>query len=75
MFSYEFPRTKYPFAKSTDEAVFVGVEGPKTPAPPLQPIPLRLQRHLGMRIVSYASTIDVTEAIFEFPSKSRDMEG
>ena len=60
---------------STDEAVFVGVEEPKTPAPPLQPILLILQGHLGVRFVAYASTINVTEAIFEFPSLTRDMEG
>ena len=57
------------FETSTDEAVFVGVEGPKMPAPPpLQPILLISQGHLGMRFVAYASKINVTEAIFEFPS-------
>ena len=33
-----------------------------------------LQRHRGLRSVAYASTINVTEAIFEFSSYNRDIE-
>jgi len=69
-------RKVIPFSiRYTAEALFVGVEGPKTPAPPLQPIPLMLQRHWGMQFVVYTSAINVTEAISEFLSFTRDMKG
>ena len=50
----------------TDKAVIDGVEG-KTPAPPLQPIPYGVQEPLMVQFVTYLNTINLTEAIFEFP--------
>ena len=57
----------------TDRAVLVREEGSKTPAPPLQPIRLGAQGHPWVRFVAYPNTINLTEAIFKFPSQSRDM--
>ena len=53
----------------------VRVEGAKTPAPPpLQPIPLGVQRHPYARLVAHPNTINLTEAIFEFPPQTWDIK-
>ena len=59
----------------TDRAVILRVEGAKTPAPPLQLTPPGVQGHLGVRLIADLNTINLTEAIFEFPFNTRDMEG
>ena len=59
---------------STDRAVKLRVEGAKTPAPPLQLTPLGVQGHSGARFVPEVNAIILIEAIFEFPSYTRDME-
>ena len=55
---------------------YLRVEEPKTPVPPppLQPTLLMLQGHLGEWYVAYASTNNVTEAIFVFSYHTGDME-
>ena len=43
--------------------------------PPLQLTPPIVQGHLGVRLIADINTINLTEAIFEFPFSTRDMEG
>ena len=57
----------------TDGTELGSVEGPKTPAPPLQPIPQGAWQWLRVRFEAYLNTINLIRAIFEFPFWSKDM--
>ena len=56
--------------KSTHQAGIVGVEEEKRQHPPSEPKRRIVGRHVGVRIEAYPSTINVTEAIFDFPSQT-----
>ena len=53
----------------------VGADAPKTPAPPPYSLHHWAQSLQGARFVAYPNTVNLTEAILEFPSPTRDMEG
>ena len=55
---------------STRQAGIVGVEEEKRQHPPSEPKRRIVGRHVGVRIEAYPSTINVTEAIFDFPSQT-----
>ena len=54
----------------THQAGIVGVEEEKRQHPPSEPKRRIVGRHVGVHIEAYPSTINVTEAIFDFPSQT-----
>jgi len=59
---------------NTHQAGIVGVEEEKRQHPPSEPKRRIVGRHVGVHIEAYPSTINVTEAIFDFPSQTWDIK-